>query len=309
MLLRSSSTPLLNSLIPNCNGSSPDSDVFPLPAPKLSRTRSVCFATLCGVEDALKRHASIRSMCESELGSPLAPRKNKSSVKRATTANPPKVKEVVVFTEVDRLLSNSGLGEVEQEGCAAFAEERALQTLVVGGGDGGGGGRVCGGGRGSDGGDGPGSGSNSHDSDSWHGHDSTDAYYQKMIEANPGNALLLANYAKFLKEVRGDTVKAEEYCGRAILANPSDGSVLSLYADLIWQTHKDSARAQSYFDQAVKSDPDDCYVLASYARFLWDAEEELEQEEEEECEGKRQCGIQSGNAASDLFQGASPLTA
>nr|GMC75001.1 Serine/threonine-protein kinase [Ipomoea batatas] len=191
MLLRSSSTPLLNSLIPNkanSNGSSPDSDVFSMPAaPKLSRTRSVCFATLCGVE----RHASIRS--ESELGSPLAPRKNKSSVKPPTTANPSKVKEVVVFTEVD----------------------------------------------------------------SWHGHDSTDAYYQKMIEANPGNALLLANYAKFLKEVRGDTVKAEEYCGRAILANPSDGSVLSLYADLIWQTHKDSARAQSYFDQAVKSDPDD----------------------------------------------------
>lgn len=33
------------------------------------------------------------------------------------------------------------------------------------------------------------------------GGDSTDAYYQKMIEANPNNSLLLANYAKFLKEV------------------------------------------------------------------------------------------------------------
>lgn len=208
MLLRSSSTPLLNSLIPNCNGSSPDSDVFPVPVPKLSRTRSVCFATLWGVEDGARWRSPIRSMCESELGSPLVPRKNKSSIKRPTTANPSKVKEMrreeVVFTEVDRLLSNSGLGEVEEEGCAALVEERALQTLVVGGGDGGGGGKVCGGGgggRGSDGGDGSGSGSDYHDSNSWHGHDSTDAYYQKMIEANPGNALLLANYAKFLKEV------------------------------------------------------------------------------------------------------------
>lgn len=32
--------------------------------------------------------------------------------------------------------------------------------------------------------------------------DSTDVYYQKMIEANPGNPLFLGNYAKFLKEVR-----------------------------------------------------------------------------------------------------------
>jgi hypothetical protein len=85
----------------------------------------------------------------------------------------------------------------------------------------------------------------------------TDVYYKTMIDANPGNSLLLSNYARFLKEVRGDLVKAEEYCGRAILANPGDGGVLSLYADLIWQTHKDSVRAESYFDQAVKAAPGD----------------------------------------------------
>lgn len=59
---------------------------------------------------------------------------------------------------------------------------------------GGGGGKFCGGG-GSDGGD---------NEDSWNsnnGNHGTDLYYQKMIEANPGNSLLLSNYAKFLKEV------------------------------------------------------------------------------------------------------------
>lgn len=69
---------------------------------------------------------------------------------------------------------------------------KVLQTAIIGVGAGDGGSRVCssGGRGGSDGGE----GFRSH-------HDSTDVYYESMIEANPGNALLLSNYAKFLKEV------------------------------------------------------------------------------------------------------------
>ncbi|MFS7917158.1 putative tetratricopeptide-like helical domain superfamily [Helianthus anomalus] len=111
------------------------------------------------------------------------------------------------------------------------------------------------------------------------GGDGTDGYYMNMIETDPGNSLILANYAKYLKEVRGDVLKAEEYCSRAILANPNDGTALSMYAELIWETHKDASRARSYFDHAVKASPDDCYVMAAYARFLWDADEDEEEEE------------------------------
>lgn len=136
--------------------------------------------------------------------------------------------------------------------------------------------------------------------DSNHGNDSTDVYYRTMIEANPENPLFLSNYAKYLKEVRRDYVKAEEYCGRAILANPNDGNVLSLYADLIWECHKDSSRAENYFDQAVKAAPDDCYVLASYARFLWDAEEEEDENEVEEDSSEKSFGFFNGVAPSPL---------
>ncbi|KAM3360669.1 hypothetical protein P3S68_015523 [Capsicum galapagoense] len=184
--------------------------------------------------------------------------------------------EVEIMTKGLMLLPNSGLETMD--GCEDTKEEkrhtRAVEQLMVeGGGSGGAGkGKKCGGG--------------SDDSEYWdssnHGSDHTDMYYTKMIQANPGNSLLLGNYARFLKEVRGNMEKAEEYCERAVLANPSDGNVLSLYADLIWRAHKDAPRAHNYFEKAVKVSPNDCYVLASYAHFLWDAEDEEEGKEKEQ---------------------------
>ncbi|KAM7531003.1 hypothetical protein LguiB_034413 [Lonicera macranthoides] len=107
------------------------------------------------------------------------------------------------------------------------------------------------------------------------------AYYLEMLKSDPTSSLLLRNYGKYLHEVEGDTVKAEEYYGRAILASPGDGEVLSLYGKLIWETNRDEERARSYFDQAVNASPDDCMVLGSYAQFMWEAEEDEDDEEEE----------------------------
>ncbi|KAI4314496.1 hypothetical protein L6164_027399 [Bauhinia variegata] len=104
-----------------------------------------------------------------------------------------------------------------------------------------------------------------------------DAYYREVLKSNPTNALLLANYGKFLHEVEKDMVRAEEFYGRAILANPGDGELLSLYGKLIWERERDEDRAKSYFDQAVQASPDDCVVLGSYAHFMWEAEEEEEE--------------------------------
>lgn len=204
MLLRSSSTPILNSWLPNSTGSSPE----PENLPQLTRTRSV---TLTNVEDSSSpgRSVAAQSLRDSDLiNDSDTSKKVKGRIKLSWTPRPVKLKEK--DDEMRRLLSSSGLGDsaaaAEEEGCLVVAEkeekkkkkkkERVLQTLV-----GGGGGSVVGGGRGFIGGDGSGFGSNSHDSNSWRGPDGTDAYYRKMIEANPGNDLLLSNYAKFLKEV------------------------------------------------------------------------------------------------------------
>ncbi|XP_076934894.1 uncharacterized protein LOC143601341 [Bidens hawaiensis] len=105
------------------------------------------------------------------------------------------------------------------------------------------------------------------------------AHYQKMLKTDhPNNPLLLRNYSKFLHEVEGDTVKAEEYYARAILANPGDGELLSLYGKLIWDMQRNEERAQSYFDQAVIASPDDCMVMGSYAQFMWEADEDEDEE-------------------------------
>ncbi|KAH6771870.1 hypothetical protein C2S51_010274 [Perilla frutescens var. frutescens] len=261
MLLRSSSSPILNSWPPNSpSGSGPQPE--PDGLPQLLRTRSVSLTT------SFDGHSG-RIALDSDLKDPL--KLKKSLRPPSPAADPVKIhgrREVASF-----LLSSSGLGEAtaEEGEVDACLVERTLQAVPAGGGGGvGSRGSSGGGGRGRD--DGPGS-----------GRGSTDAYYEMMIEANPGNPLFLANYAKFLKEDKGDFIRAEEFCERAVLANPSDGNVLSLYADLIWQTHKDAARAEAYFDQAVKTDPNDCYVLASYARFLWDADDDQEDEDEAEA--------------------------
>lgn len=164
MLLRSSSTPLLNSWLPHSKDSSPEPEVVH----QIRRTRSISLSA----SSSLPR---IKVDEEKEMG-----------LCYARTAS------------LDAGLgcfSSSGL----EESCGVGTRDSRLVTLN-GGGVGGGGRRICGGAGG-------GGGSDSEDDDSsefWdsnHGSDSTDVYYQKMIEANPGNSLLLSNYAKFLKDV------------------------------------------------------------------------------------------------------------
>ncbi|XP_062178764.1 uncharacterized protein LOC133883450 [Phragmites australis] len=212
-----------------------------------------------------------RAMSEGDLAAPRVPavrgRKNEG---HSTAPRPPLSvsssssiaveKEVAVAgAPLRRLLTSTGLDVA----ASAAREAAALALVEEGVGGGGGGGKACGGGgQGGDGGD---------------SRAATDAHYRRMIEADPGNSLLLGNYARFLKEVEGDAARAQEYCERAILANPGDAEALAFYAGLVWETSRDADRTDAYYNRAVQAAPDDCYVLGSYAGFLWDAEEDDEE--------------------------------
>ncbi|VFR02050.1 unnamed protein product [Cuscuta campestris] len=106
-------------------------------------------------------------------------------------------------------------------------------------------------------------------------------HYKKMLEENPSNPLFLRNYAQFLYQTKGDAKRAEEYYSRAILADPSDGEVLSQYAKLVWELHHDAQRATTYFQCAVQASSHDSHVHAAFAKFLWEVDDDDEDEEDE----------------------------
>ncbi|KAL5697978.1 hypothetical protein ACHQM5_029070 [Ranunculus cassubicifolius] len=280
MLARSSSTPILNSWIHSHSCDEQDFHVL------VTKPQLVSVTSITKTDNSTKKMSRARS--ETDLRDLALHKRSSPITQKINRRLSGFVEEVDLksskYLVMEHLFSSSGLAEL--------MEEEEGEEECVGGGIGFNGGNFIGGN-----GDGY--------SDSYNENEKTDAYYQKMIKSEPGNGLVLGNYAKFLKEVRGDLVKAEEYCERAILANPSDGNVKSLYANLVWEVHRDASRAEKYFDQAVQAEPNDCYVMASYAHFLWDAEEDEEENEEEKRERESE-NVKSLIKPPDLFQGVSP---
>ncbi|KAE8708972.1 hypothetical protein F3Y22_tig00110332pilonHSYRG00654 [Hibiscus syriacus] len=100
-------------------------------------------------------------------------------------------------------------------------------------------------------------------------HFRTDLVYQMCVAEEPDNALLLANYARFLHLVVKDYDRAEEYYKRAIEADPQDSEALGLFADFLWQVRNDHWEAEEIYLQALEVDEKNPFHASKYANFLW----------------------------------------
>lgn len=164
MLLRSSSTPILHTWLPTqLKEPSPE----PEPLHQLPKIRSLF--TL-----------------------PPSSHSIDGSIKKALSET--NLKELCICPKLkvpkNSLTSELTIKEEEERGNGSLLFSSSGLDNDVGGD----GGKICGGGGSGSGGGYWGSGSDG-------GLNGTDVYYKSMIEANPGNPLLLSNYARFLKEV------------------------------------------------------------------------------------------------------------
>ncbi|KAI3863660.1 hypothetical protein MKW98_031252 [Papaver atlanticum] len=103
--------------------------------------------------------------------------------------------------------------------------------------------------------------------------DALQQYYENILKDNPYNPLILRNYAQYMYKIRGVHKKAEELYSRALLVEPNDGEILSEFARLRWEVYGEKEAASNYFARAVHASPQNSDVLAAYASFLWEAEE------------------------------------
>jgi protein O-mannosyl-transferase len=105
-------------------------------------------------------------------------------------------------------------------------------------------------------------------------------YYKKAIESDPKNAINLGNYANFLSDIRKDYNRAEEYYKKAIESDPKYAIHLGNYASFLSDIRKDYDRAEEYYKKAIESDPKYAIHLGNYALFLSDIRKDYNRAEE-----------------------------
>ena len=107
---------------------------------------------------------------------------------------------------------------------------------------------------------------------------STNAMFQRAIDADPTNANILGVYAIFLDTVRGDMDQVQQMYQQAITADPDiDANILGAYANFLHTVRGDMDQAQDMYEQAITADPTNANILGNYAIFLKNIRGDMDQ--------------------------------
>ena len=105
---------------------------------------------------------------------------------------------------------------------------------------------------------------------------STNAMFQRAIDADPTNATVLGVYAIFLDTVRGDMDQAQQMYQQAIDADPHHATNLGNYAIFLHTVRGDMDQAQQMYQQAIDADPHHANNLGNYAQLLFTKSDDTE---------------------------------
>lgn len=96
-----------------------------------------------------------------------------------------------------------------------------------------------------------------------------EGYYEKMVEEDPGNPLFLRNYAQFLfKVIR--THPGSMITPRVRLRFCLEMfNILSSKCCAKWQVKGDLEKAEEYYSRAMLTDPGNGEILCQYAKLVW----------------------------------------
>ena len=89
-----------------------------------------------------------------------------------------------------------------------------------------------------------------------------------LLKQFPNEAGLLKDYAAFLKNIRKDYDKAEEYYKKAIKLDPKNADNIGNYAIFLENIRKDYDKAEEYYKKAIKLDPKNADNIGNYVAFL-----------------------------------------
>jgi tetratricopeptide (TPR) repeat protein len=133
--------------------------------------------------------------------------------------------------------------------------------------------------------------------------DSAFANYEKALEANPKNIMVMNNYAYYLSLEKAELKKAERMSAKTVELEPKNSTYLDTYAWILYQEGNYSL-AKFYIERAIDNlgkDVEPGIIMEHYGDILWMNSKD-DKKDDEKALDMWQRSYDSGNKTEELKQ-------